>query len=38
MAMPSMLDTSNLAVEDREGVYSAARACLLESEGQPCLW
>jgi len=34
MAMPSMLDTSNVAVEDREGVYSAARACLLELEGQ----
>ena len=34
MAMPCMLDTSNLAVEDREGVYSAARACLLELEGQ----
>jgi hypothetical protein len=32
--MPCMLDTSNLAVEDREGVYSAARACLLELEGQ----
>merc|ERR1719318_2456497 len=34
MAMPSMLDTSNVAVEDRESVYSAARACLLELEGQ----
>jgi hypothetical protein len=29
---PSMPDTSNLAVEDREGVYSAARACLLKLE------
>jgi len=33
-SMPSMLDSSNLAGEDREGVYSAARACLLELEGQ----
>ena len=31
MAMPSMLDTSNLAVEDREGVYTTV---LLELEGQ----
>merc|ERR1719154_64941 len=29
-----MLDTSNLVVEDREGVYSAAKACVLELEGQ----
>lgn len=34
LAMPSMLDTSTLAVEDREVVYSAARACVLELEGQ----
>jgi len=34
LGMPSMLDTSNLVVEDREGIYSAARACVLELEGQ----
>jgi len=33
-SLPSLLDSSNLVGEDREGVYNAARACLLELEGQ----
>merc|ERR1719431_641368 len=33
-SLPSLLDSSNLVGEDREGVYNAARSCILELEGQ----